>query len=473
MDNSRNDASIAIVGAGMAGMASAVRACELGLKPRIFEARSEPHYPCNTRWSGGVFHLAFRSMRSDPDELAAAIITYTRGFVRPEIASALAGNAARSIDWLESHGIEFGSIEPTEGWRDLILAPLGYHDRTRLQWKGLGADRLLDRLEQILSAKGVSIERGRRVESLLIEDGHCRGVRLQNGEQLRSAATLLADGGFQGNPELLRRYVTPFPERLRQRGPGTSPGDGIRMATEAGGEMVHMETIYAHMLSVDAMHNDELWPFPFLDFLAASGVLIDRNGLRFADEGRGGVYMTNQIVRHEAASPYFAIFDEEIWAEAGRHFFAPPNPNLIRAGGTLHRADDLSTLAQRAGLPSGQLLDTVAKHNAALISNDFSTLAPARSNAKNNARPIKTPPFYAAPGCPAITHTMGGVRVDPQARVLRPDGSAIRGLLAAGNVTGGMEGGDIAAYVGGLARALIFGLLAAETVAENDKGATT
>jgi hypothetical protein len=61
-----------------------------------------------------------------------------------------------------------------------------------------------------------------------------------------------------------------------------------------------------------------------------------------------------------------------------------------------------------------------------------------------------------------VTHTLGGLRVDDRARVLREDGTPINGLLAAGVDVGGVASGG---YASGLAQALVLGLVAAETVA--------
>src|SRR5262249_2600391 len=121
-------ADVLIVGAGLAGISAALRAAELGLKPALIESGTDERYRSNSRWSGPVFHVAFRSMRSDPGELARALVESTGGFVREELAAALADNAGRSLDWLMGHGIEFGRVEPTEGWKDFIAQPLGYHD---------------------------------------------------------------------------------------------------------------------------------------------------------------------------------------------------------------------------------------------------------------------------------------------------------------------------------------------------------
>ena len=62
----------------------------------------------------------------------------------------------------------------------------------------------------------------------------------------------------------------------------------------------------------------------------------------------------------------------------------------------------------------------------------------------------------------AVTHTLGGLRVDERARVLREDGSAIAGLYAAGVDAGGIATGG---YASGLATALVLGLAAAEAIA--------
>ena len=62
---------------------------------------------------------------------------------------------------------------------------------------------------------------------------------------------------------------------------------------------------------------------------------------------------------------------------------------------------------------------------------------------------------------------MGGVAIDRDSRVLRDGGDAIGGLYAAGSSTGGIEGGPHAAYIGGLSKAVITGMRAAEHVAKH------
>ena len=94
----RTDAPVVVVGAGLAGLAAGLRLSELGVPTQILEAREEEFYPCNTRQSGGVLHVAFRSVFEAPSALSRAIRERTADFVEGEIADALAQNARRAVE---------------------------------------------------------------------------------------------------------------------------------------------------------------------------------------------------------------------------------------------------------------------------------------------------------------------------------------------------------------------------------------
>ena len=458
---------LVIVGGGVAGLVAANRALELGKSVVVLEAQSERKYPCATRMSGGVFHVIFRSVTVPPDELFRAIMEGTEGYADPALARAIADNAARAVDWLRGLGVCFGRLEPDRGWIDNILTPLGYQSNTNLVWEGLGSDVFMELMESRLVAGGGRLVRGQRARELLVESGRCVGVAVPGDGTptvYRARAVVLADGSFHGNHDMLRQHVTAHPERLLFRGPATGRGDGIVMGQSLGAAVAGMKYFYGHLLSADALHNENLVLFPFIDFVAAGGILVDGQGRRFADEGRDGRYMTNMLAQTETGIGT-AIFDEGIWNEEGRHFHSPPNPNLIEKKGTLHKADDLTTLAALAGLPGEALLRSVSEYNAALAAGRLDRLTPPRTTVPLKASPIVTPPFYAAPACAAITHAFGGITIDDRARVLREDRSPIPGLYGAGAICGGIDGGPGAAYVGGLIIGAVFGMLAAETIA--------
>lgn len=460
------------VGAGLAGLTAANRALELGRSAIVLEQSTDPRHQCASRTNGGVFHVGFRSITSDPDELTRVILMTTANFTEPTVARALAGNAERAIQWLQSFGTKFTHLEPVDGWKDYVLPPLGFHDKTVMSWEGMGADLLITRLEQRTRELGGDCIRGARMTGLIVEDGAVRGVHAETRDgrkSYRAKAVVLADGGFEGNKEMVRRFITPHPEHLTMRAPESGKGDGMRFAEEAGGKLVSMEAFYGHILSADSLHREGLSPFPFLEFLAATGMMVDANGERFVEETKAGHFTSNALSRHGNGLAH-VIFDDAMWNSIGKHFFCPPNPNLVNAGGTLHKADDIEALAKKIGLDPKRLRDLIDAQNRkaeASRAEDVrlaSTRAamPSYGKGKHPAQAFTTPPYYAAPACAAMTCTLGGIAIDADARVLRKTGGVIRGLYAAGSSAGGVEGGPEVGYLGGLMKALVFGLLAAE-----------
>jgi fumarate reductase flavoprotein subunit len=236
------------------------------------------------------------------------------------------------------------------------------------------------------------------------------------------------------------------------------------MAEAAGAELTGFGEFYGHPMHRDAIDNPTLWPFPMMDPLTQAGIVVDAEGRRFADEGRGGIIMANEIARLADPLSATVIFDDGIWNTAGREV-GGANPLVFSAGAGVHKADDLGALAALAGLPADALAATVSAYNAAIAEDRPQALTPPRSTVPVDPQPIVKPPFYAIPLCSGITATMGGIAIDSGCRALRPDRTPIAGLYAAGTTVAGLEGGPSVAYMGGLSKAFILGLIAAETIA--------
>ena len=459
---------LVIVGGGFAGLVAANRATQLGLKVAVLERGPDETYACNSRYAGGVLHISYQNVMDPPAELARAVEQITEGYADHALVTALAGTARRAVEWLTDEGASFAA-EGSISWRQWVLAPRR-PPITHMEWQGIGADVTLRRLEQNLVQRGGEVHRGTRALSLIMDGERCAGVEAQ-GERTRRAydarAVVLADGGFQADIELLRQHVSPAPQALKQRNAGTGLGDGLRMARQVGAAVSALEAFYGHLLSRDAYHNERLWPYPQIDELASAGVVVDARGRRIADEGMGGVFLSNAVARLADPACATVIFDEAIWQGPGRSSSIPPNPVLVREGGTLHQAATIAELARLTRLPVDELESTLQAYNDAVRSGSGAALDPPRSAHKRVPMGISAPPFYAVPICAGITYTMGGIMIDAGARVLRPDRTPIPGLYAAGSTTGGLDGGRACGYAGGLMKAIVFGLLAAEHVAKS------
>lgn len=327
---------------------------------------------------------------------------------------------------------------------------------------------LLRRLGDSLTDRGGVFIRDARARRPLMEGERCVGVVADIdgvATEFRANAVVLADGGFQSSPDLLAEHITAHPEKLHQRNAGSGIGDGLRIAQDAGAALANTDRFYGHILSIDAETKAGLWPYPYLDAIVVAGILVVEDGVRFTDEGLGGVNAANNIAVLDDPHTAAVVFDQTIWETAGRQGLIAANPHLPKEGGTMHQAASLGELAKSIGAPA--LESTVDAYNTAVESGTIDALSPPRSTVKGAPAAIRTPPFYAAPVCAGITYTMGGVAIDGDARVLRPNDTPIEGLYAAGSTTGGLEGGAGVGYVGGLSKAVVTGLLAAEHAARS------
>jgi fumarate reductase flavoprotein subunit len=236
-------------------------------------------------------------------------------------------------------------------------------------------------------------------------------VRAAGDVSLREPApepTILATGGFQGDGELVAEHIHPAGP-LRLRANPWSSGDGMRYALERGaGLSAGLEEFYGRNMP-DADFSDE----QFVPLAQLYG--------RFA----------------------------RVYNERGEEFFA---------GDVSWSENDLvQATAQQPGAHAWYVLDDDALQQRVRDRRvaDIVALAPTRVD------PAELP--FAAPSearvavrvSPGITHTIGGLRVDEQARVVGADG-----LFAAGADVGGISTGG---YASGLAAALVFGRIAAES----------
>lgn len=466
-------ADIVVMGAGLAGLVAANRAAELGASVILLEAGEGPKYRANSRLTGGVFHIAFEDITAGAAKLEAAMGRASNGFSDPALIKAYAADAGRAVEWLAGHGAEFGQGGPPV-WMSRMLVPFSLREPgLQNHWPDKGADRLLDRLAERLLAAGGTMLRGHRGQELVMDDGVCVGLVVSNADGQRKSiaakAVILADGGFQGNAELVRKYISPQPEKLCTRGAGTGLGDGLRMADAVGALLINLDKFYGHVQASEAIADDRLWPYPILDILGSAAIIVGSDGKRFADEGLGGVPLANAIAKLDDPLSSFVVFDAALWEGAGRSFLLPPNPTFIERGVKIFSADTIEGLARAIGVPAAALRATVDGYNAALAGDSLDDLQPRRSRRSETLaalpQPVAGPHFMAIRLCAGITYTMGGIAIDADARALGQDGTPIAGLYAAGSTTGGLDGGPDAVYLGGLARAAVFGLRAGETAA--------
>ncbi|MDF2950074.1 MAG: flavocytochrome c, partial [Sedimentibacter sp.] len=126
----------------------------------------------------------------------------------------------------------------------------------------------------------------------------------------------------------------------------------------------------------------------------------------------------------------FLVLDKQVYEKASTY-------EKYKNQGLLKEAKTLAELAEIMKVDAATLESTVAKYNEAVK---------AKSDAEFGRTSLEveliTAPYYTVEISPAIHHTMGGVTINTEAQVINKSGAAVEGLFAAGEVTGGVHGGN-------------------------------
>ncbi|GED97190.1 3-oxosteroid 1-dehydrogenase [Gordonia crocea] len=329
-------------------------------------------------------------------------------------------------------------------------------------------------------AAGVQVRLGEGLRELLIGDGgEVAGVVLESGEQIAARrGVVLASGGFDHNAAMRAHYHRKPASADLSLGATANTGDGINAALEVGA-------------ALDLM--DDAWwapsiPLPNGPWFALAerslprSILVNSRGVRFMNESLPYVEATHAMFGGPHGSgdgpaknlPAWMIFDQ---GYRDRYVFAgrpakTPLPQKWFDSGALVRADSIPALADRIGLPAGELEATIARFNGFArdgVDRDFGRGESAYDHyygdITNKPNPglgeIVKPPFYAAEIVPADLGTKGGVLTDERARVLRDDGTVIDRLYAAGNVSAAVMGHTYAGPGATIGPAIVFGYVAA------------
>ena len=451
---------VLVVGAGLAGFSAAVRAAENGALVVLIDKSDGALGDGNILMASGSLRAGGKSPKANPSELYDFVMS--EGIAYPELARAWSENCGRAVDWLVNCGLGLMETAPGRIWLDqeseISLAPV---------YKKDVGSRAIAALKKHFLKLGGRYLNGLQGVKLLAENSRIVGLvgsQKDDEVELRCRSTILSTGGFSANKELLKEYIGPHADQCKLRGSKQCTGDGLKMALAVGAKAVNMKYFYGHLISRKALTDDRFWPYPRLDSFVDEGILVDRNGNRFVDEGRGDVAVANELARSNDPTGAALIFDHASWDAAKDDVFSKsvktpaPNPWLMDNQGELFCHETVQGLADAIGVNTANLFSTVEQYNRAVQSNETNSLSVPRSG---KPKPLRAP-FYGLKVVPGITFTMGGVLVNGRCEVLNDREETISGLYAAGDCIGGLMGGYRGGYTGGLMQAIVTGILAGE-----------
>ncbi|KAA0970896.1 FAD-dependent oxidoreductase [Aureimonas fodinaquatilis] len=492
-------ADVVVVGAGGAGLVSAINAYDAGSSVLVLEKMSNP---------GGITILAGGGVKAARDvEGAVSYLTHTQGGrVSEQLIRTFAEGLVELPDYLRGLAEVNGAtvternethegIYPFPGAESLYsLTVTDLDDFDGYHWaytgKNLAGQRFFKILLDNVRKRDIEIRTDSPASELIIDNGEVVGLwALIDGEKRAVRANrgvILASGGFEFNEKLKKEFFEATPV-YAVGNPGNT-GDGILMAQKAGAALWHM------------WHFHGSYGFKFDDFDTAfriapggarnsnrpvSWIVVDSSGKRFMNELHPatqdtaarplGVY--DPDVPAYTRIPAYLIFDEE-GRKIGRianpltthpdHRYVWSEDNLAEIErGWIKRFDSLEELATAHGWSVETLHETVENWNRIVRSggeDEFHRPAGTRVS-------IDTGPFYAVPVWPLLTNTQGGPEHDEKQRVLDAFGAPIPRLFAVGEL------GSFFAHLyllgGNLSELIISGRIAGHEAAQLKSSAET
>lgn len=455
------DVDILVIGGGLSGLSAALHACIAHPNISVLVVEKTDALGGSSQYSSGMF-WAPRSV-----ELAHKEIS----FGDPELQKGIVEGHSEAVQWLRDQGIRV-----SDAFDGIMSIGVGYPMDIH------GLLRLME--ERILETPNARIMKESWAVSLSQEfqQGPVSGATIVRASdpttliQVNSKSTIIATGGFQGNPRLTSTHIGNGADNIFIRSNRGNTGDGFTMASAAGaGHSRGMGTFYGHLLPSPLQARD-VDPFSFLaiaQFQSGRGVLVNREGRRFCDETMGDE-VSNQEVARQTGRKAYLLLNEEVHQ---KYAVGAPWPNAgsidriekaKEVGGQVASAETVAELIDKLsewGVPASSLRQTLDGFNEAASAHaegksvDFGSLdAPIGTN--EYGVPPHQPfvdgsgPFWAIEVQPSLTLTYGGIKINTKAEALTQYGTPIGGLFIAGIDAGGFSNYR---YCAGLALAFVTG----------------
>lgn len=486
MDKSRTaqQTDVVVVGGGNAGFSAAHAAAQRGRSVILLERGAEELAGGNSYYTAGATRIIHGGLDDvsdfiEPDErhavtevpaysateYAADLRKVTNGKNDPELTDVLVAESQDTVRWLSGLGLKYRLMYERQAYvRD---------DGSYLFWGGLhvgnvgGGEGLMADHTAVARTLGADVRYGHTTTGLLVEDGTTVGVTysLADGTtgEIRAESVVLAAGGFETNPELRRKHLGEGWENAKVRGTPYNDGALLQAALDIGA-VPGGDWSTCHSVQWDAFTQWNESNRELTNRLTRGGyplgIIVNRDGKRFLDEGADFRNLT------------YAKYGREILKQPGSiayQVFDADHRPLLRSeeydmpGISVASADTLKELAEKIGIESAALIETVSSFNDSIdldipwdpnvLDGRAARVDPPKSNW---AAPLQNGPFYAFAVTCGITFTFGGLKSDTHGRVLSADGAPIPGLFVCGEMLGGLFSEN---YPGGtgLAAGMVFG----------------
>ena len=416
---------IVVVGAGGAGLCAAVEAASQGCKVIVVEKQGI--VGGNTNYSTGGINAAETSVQRglgiyDSKELFYDDTMKGGHYLNDSsLVRSFVENGPLTIDWLISLGTDLSDVG--------LMGGSSVKRTHRPQGGTAIGPHLMKVLKEVAHTRNVEIRTNNKVTGLISQNNRIGGVNIEKKDgstySILAKVVIIATGGFGANLEMVTRYCPTLRGMATLNHQGAT-GDAFTWIKAVGGYLIDLDKIQIHPTSEYVNH------ILITEAVRGNGaILVNSDGQRFVNEMQTRDSVSAAILSQRGGMAYL-LFDQQV-----RQSLA--SIETYQNQGVLISAATIAKLADKIGIPRQTLTSTMSRYTEMQFNgkdDDFGRAASAMT------APLNVPPFYAVGITPAIHHTMGGIKVDPDMHVLREDGTVLPGLYAAGEVTGGLHGAN-------------------------------
>jgi fumarate reductase flavoprotein subunit len=426
---------VVVIGAGACGMTAALTVADAGVEVLVLERDSVPQG--STALSSGMIpacetHIQkAHGVKDTVDAMTTDILSKAHNATDADMVKVLCQESGPAINWLTgTHGVELALV-------DGFLYPNHSYLRMHAPASRTGAD-LIGSMTQAVERAGVDLLTDSTVTDLFADTtGHIYGIRFTRPdgtiELLGCSALILACNGFGGNPEMVKQLIPDMAD-ANYFGHTGNQGEAIQWGEALGAAMADLGSYQGHG-SVAHPHGILIsWAL-----MMNGGIQVNIHGQRFSNEHQGYSEQGRRVIA-EPESIAWNILDARLY-KMGQGF---EDFRQAVSAGALIKADTLSELANKCGLPEDSLAATLSENSE--LSSGQGTDSFGRDF---TSKPHLQPPYYAVKVTGSLFHTQGGLVVDANARVLRPDNSPLPNLYAGGGAARGISGPSDWGYLSG------------------------
>jgi len=438
---------IVIVGAGGAGLAAAIEVAQNGKKVIVLEKMGVAGG--NTTSATGGLNAAETKYQKElgiedsKDQFYED--TMKGGYNKNDAAlvRTMVDKASETVDWLMSFGVDLSDVGKMAGstnkrtHRPKGGAAVGAHMVPVMEAEALRLNVDLRKNSKVLDV----IKDGKKAAGVIVET---------NGQKytIKAKAVIIATGGFGASPEMVIKFK-PELEGFGTTNHKGATGDAFAWIEKFDGALTQMDEIQTHPTVVPGNG------LMITEAVRGNGaIMVNREGNRFCSEMATRDVMSKAILNQTGKTAYL-VFDMSV-RKSLKAIEGYVKKGLLTEGETPE------ALAEKLGIPADNFAATIAKYNQIQASGNDAEFG---RKASEMPRALSEGPYYAVEVGPAIHHTMGGIKINPSAEVIDTKGNVVPGLYAAGEVTGGVHGGN---RLGGNAVAdiCVFGKIAADSALE-------